>query len=457
MTNRTYDSLNLLLSTDAYKIGHKDQYPKGIELLYSNLTPRKSNDNQIKKVYIHGLKDVILDMEEEWDKHFFSLSIKELSLVLGEYEKIIVKIMGIELYDTSHFKDLWKVKELFNAIKIKVIKDDTLLDFNIPILKIWNIDKKFYWLVNYLETSILSNSWHLITNATKAFELKNLLERYANKTADDSSFVEYQAHDFSARGISTNNAVGPLGQGHLFSFSGSDSLAAILKYNLQPNREKKPEWKGSSVFATEHSVMMGANKEEEFDFIKEIIKQYPVGVFSIVCDTYDYYNVINNYLPKLKEDILKRDGKIVIRPDSGDEIKITLDSLEKFWEIFSGSINKKGYKVLDPHIGLIYGDGFNYQKIENILIAMEQKGFSSENIVFGIGANVYQNSTRDLFGFSMKVTYMEISSKPKLVCKEPITGISKKSAKGLLAVKDGKLSQCVSWEESNNDDMIFVK
>ncbi len=456
MTNKTYDSLALLLSTDAYKLGHKDQYPKGVEILYSNLTPRKSKDDKIKQVYVHGLKDAVLDMYQEWDKHFFSLTKVEIALVLEEYQKIVMRIMNIETYDISHFEDLWKVNKLSNAIKVKVIKDETLLDFNIPILKIWNIDKKFYWLVNYLETSILANVWHLITNATKAYELKKLLEEYADKTADDNGFVKYQAHDFSARGISTSSAVGSLGQGHLFSFEGSDSLAAILKYNLQPNRDKKPQWKGSSVFATEHSVMMSATREEEFDFIKQIINQFGSGIGAIVCDTYDYYNVINNYLPKLKEDILKRDGKIVIRPDSGDEVKITLDSLEKFWEIFSGTINKKGYKVLDPHIGLIYGDGFNQEKINNILIAMEQNGFSSENIVFGIGANVYQNSTRDLFGFSMKITYIEINSKPKLLCKEPMTGMNKKSAKGLLAVKAGKLIQCVSWEESDNDDMIFV-
>lgn len=105
------------------------------------------------------------------------------------------------------------------------------------------------------------------------------------------------------------------------------------------------------------------------------------------------------------------------------------------WNYFGGTINDAGYKVLNPHIGLIYGDGITVQLADKILTKMEHMGFASSNIVFGVGSFTYQYVTRDTFGFAMKATSAVIDGKRRAIFKDPVTAKgSKTSAKGLLHV-----------------------
>ena len=455
MNNKIYDGLMLLLSTDAYKLTHKDQYPKGINKVYSSLTPRKIKDDVIDQVYVCGVESAILEMNRSWNNNFFSLNDKEVDELLKEYSKAAKYVVMTEQYDIKHFKKLWEKKALKNVIDIRVLKDKTLINPGVPILKIWNIDDDFFWLTNYLETYLLSNIWNIVTSATKAYYLKILLDKFADETTNDSSFTIDQARDFSYRGLSSSQTAVWTGMGHLYTFKGSSTVPAIIKYNLDPIMKNHPnKWNGDSIPATEHSVMSSYGPNEEFGLYLNLLKKYPSGFLSIVSDTYNYWNVIENYLPKLKDKILERDGKIIIRPDSGDPVKIIIKTLNKIWEIFGGTKNSKGYKEIDPHIGVIYGDGINYSIAKKILEEMKKNKYASSNIVLGIGANTYQKSTRDLFGFVMKATYIEINGIGKSVYKCPKTDKTKRSAKGLLSVVNGILHEEVTWQESLQDDMI---
>lgn len=184
-------------------------------------------------------------------------------------------------------------------------------------------------------------------------------------------------------------------------------------------------------------------KEGEFETFKRLITEtYPTGIVSIVSDTWDLWKVITEFLPKLKQTILERDGKVVIRPDSGDPVKIICGTewrygvVELLWNIFGGTVNKKGYKELDPHIGVIYGDSITLDRAKLILSKLREKGFASSNIVFGIGSYTYQNMTRDTLGFAMKATSGVVKGKRVDIFKDPITDDgTKKSAKGLLRVE----------------------
>ena len=155
-----------------------------------------------------------------------------------------------------------------------------------------------------------------------------------------------------------------------------------------------------------------------------ITETYPAGIVSIVSDTWDYWKVITEFIPTLKSEILARDGKVVIRPDSGDPVKIICGdpdakpgspefkgSVECLWETFGGTETATGYKLLDGHIGLIYGDSITLERCEAICSQLEAKGFASTNVVFGIGSYTYQYVTRDTFGFAMKATYGEVNGK----------------------------------------------
>ena len=208
----------------------------------------------------------------------------------------------------------------------------------------------------------------------------------------------------------------------------------------------------------------------EFQHFKSLTTEtYPTGIVSIVSDTWDLFRVLTDYLPRLKEEIMAREGKVVIRPDSGDPVDIICGNLihgsrspegkgviELLWDTFGGTVNSKGYKQLDEHIGAIYGDSITPERAKEILKRLEAKGFASTNIVFGIGSYTYQYVTRDTLGLAMKATYGAVNGEGREIFKDPITdsGI-KKSARGLLRVKDGKL---FDQQEDINDlgDMQVV-
>jgi nicotinamide phosphoribosyltransferase len=221
--------------------------------------------------------------------------------------------------------------------------------------------------------------------------------------------------------------------------------------------------------------MCAGGKETEIDTFRRLIKDYPTGVLSVVSDTWDYWKVLNEYAPALKNEIESRKpnhiglAKLVFRPDSGDPEKIICGdpdaemyspawygSLELLWKHFGGTINEKGYKVLNQRVGLIYGDSITLERANNILKRMKEMGFASCNIVFGIGSYTYQYITRDTLGFAVKAT-AKVDSEEGLVSlfKDPVTDDgTKKSAKGLLCVyrnNDGKIvtKQECTFEEEN--------
>jgi Nicotinic acid phosphoribosyltransferase len=236
----------------------------------------------------------------------------------------------------------------------------------------------------------------------------------------------------------------------LLSFTGTDTIPAIDWLEHFYNADAEKELIGGSVPATEHSVMcLGGNETEKETFLRLITEVYPKGIVSIVSDTWDYWKVVDKLLRELKPNIMSRDGKVVIRPDSGDPVKIVCGdpdsynvpvrkgTIEVLWDIFGGTINSKGYKQLDPHIGVIYGDSITLDRCRDICENLKQKGFASTNIVFGIGSYTYQYVTRDTFGFAMKATHGIVNGQPVDIYKDPITddGV-KKSAKGLLCVNN---------------------
>ena len=127
-------------------------------------------------------------------------------------------------------------------------------------------------------------------------------------------------------------------------------------------------------------------------------------------------------------------------------------SVETLWEIFGGTINKKGYKVLDEHVGLIYGDSITPDRADEILDKLEKKGFASNNIIFGIGSYTFNFSTRDTLGFAMKATYGEINGKGIEIFKDPKTDSGKKSAKGLLKVIKDSEGEYLLLDQQSDDN-----
>ena len=442
---------NPLFVIDFYKVDHRRQYPEGTTEIYSNFTPRyvKKNhsllsdfDNQI---VFFGLQFFIKDyLIEQWNYLFFD---RPKCLVIDEYKNLIQTSLGIDDFDCSHLEALHDLGYL--PIRIKAINEGFRVPIGVPVLTVVNTHPDFYWLTNYLETIISASLWKACTSATIAFEYKRLLTKYAAMTGSDETFVNFQAHDFSFRGMSGWNDATISGAAHLTSFWGTDCVSAIDLLNYHYDAAKSIVPVGTSVPGTEHSVMCCGGSDGEYETIKRLITEvYPEGIVSIVSDSYDLWRTLTVYLPSLYKEINERQGKVVIRPDSGNPVDIICGdlcavsdtpafkgALQLLWEVFGGRINSEGYKELHPKIGLIYGDAITVERANLILKLMAEKGFASSNIVFGVGSYTYQYVTRDTFGFAMKATSAVIHGKRHAIFKDPITGDdNKKSARGLLKV-----------------------
>lgn len=428
---------------DGYKVDHRRQYPEGTELVYSNWTPRKSRIEGVDKVVFFGLQYFIKKyLMETFDQDFFG---KPKSEVIKKYQRRIAGYLGPDAITYEHVADLHDLGYL--PVEIKALPEGMLVPMRMPMFTIKNTKPAFFWITNFLETILSCIIWMPCTSATMAFQYRKILDGYALKTGGDPAFVNWQGHDFSFRGMAGLEAAMMSGAGHLLSFTGTDTIPAIDFLEEYYHADVDKELVGGSVSATEHSVMcMGTQQDEIETFRRLITETYPVGIVSIVSDTWDYWKVITEFIPKLKSEILARDGKVVIRPDSGDPVKIICGdptaevgspefkgSVECLWEIFGGTLTATGYKLLDQHIGLIYGDSITLERCEAICSQLEAKGFASTNLVFGIGSYTYQYVTRDTFGFAMKATYGEVNGVGRPIFKNPKTDDgTKKSAKGMI-------------------------
>jgi nicotinamide phosphoribosyltransferase len=434
--------MNPLLLTDGYKLGHKEQYPQGTTKVYSNWTPRKSRIDNIDNVIFFGLQYFIKKyLIKQFDTEFFN---QPKAAVVTEYKRAVDHYLGVN-YDVSHIEDLHDLGYL--PIEIKALPEGTEVPIRVPMFTIVNTLPEFFWVTNYLETLLSNSIWQPCTSASIAKQYKTILTKFAQETdVENLEFINWQGHDFSMRGMSGIESAILSGMGHALSFTGSDTLPVAINLEKFYNTDVTKELVIGSVNATEHSVMCAGNKEDEIETFKRLLETYPTGILSVVSDTWDLWKVLTDYLPKLKEEILERDGKLVIRPDSGDPVDIICGCdhddptiakgvIELLWAAFGGSLNTQGYKVLNPKIGAIYGDSITIDRATQICERLKEKGFASTNVVLGIGSFTYQYNTRDTFGFAMKATYIEVNGEGRPIFKDPITDDgTKKSAKGLIKV-----------------------
>lgn len=462
--------MNPLLLTDGYKVDHRRQYPQGTTMVYSNWTPRKSRIQAVDEVVFFGLQYFIKKyVIEDFNQYFFGKPKEE---VVKKYARRINNYLGENQVGTAHIEALHDLGYI--PMVFKALPEGASVPLRVPMFTMYNTMPEFFWLTNYFETLLSAVVWLPCNSATIAREYRKILDRYAAETSTLEELVNWQGHDFSMRGMGGVEAAVTSAAGHLLSFTGTDTIPAIDFLEEYYNADSDKELIGGSVAATEHSVMcMGTNEGEYETFKRLICEVYPKGIVSIVSDTWDLWKVLQDYLPRLKNEIDNREGKVVVRPDSGDPADILCGSpngtteaerkgvVELLWDIFGGTVNSKGYKELIPQIGAIYGDSITLERAAEICERLKQKGFASTNVVLGIGSFTYQYNTRDTFGFAMKATYGEVNGEGREIFKDPVTDDgTKKSAKGLMKIElaDGKyiLKDQVSREEEKTGELKEV-
>lgn len=505
------------LQTDGYKIDHRRQYPTNSQLVFSNLTARGTRVKGLDKVFLFGLQYFIKEyLINEWNESFFN---KDVEDVVYRYTRRLNGYLGPNQIGDQHIRDLHALGYL--PLEIWTLPEGSNVNLRVPMFVVWNTDARFFWLTNAIETILSTTIWGPCTSATTAVMYRKIFEKWAKQTAPEAiGFVPWQGHDFSFRGHFCKEAATVSGAAHLLAFTGTDTLPAIDFLEEYYNSNVDEELVGGSVSATEHSVACMNSVyldgvPDDFEYFERMITEvYPSGIISLVADTFDFWNCVNpdgGIVATLKDKILARDGKVVIRPDSGDPVKIVtgytedeiiredgkifvkgvmgddfptifkkeeLTELEVkgliqcLWEIFGGTESSTGYKLLDSHIGAIYGDSITLERAEQICQRLADKGFASTNVVFGIGSFTYQGSvtpdaivTRDTHMFAVKSTYGEVlvdgARKGVEIFKDPKTDSGmKKSAKGLTAVyeQDGEfiLKDQASWDEVKNCAFVQV-
>lgn len=445
---------NLLLCTDVYKFGHKVQYPKNTTKVYSYLQAR-SNKKYDTTVF-YGLQYYI--------KEYLSNPVTKENV--DEFIETVEMILGPGMVERSGYDQLAELGYL--PLEIKAVPEGSVIPVKNALLTITNTHPDFAWLVGFTE-SLLLKVWNTCTVATNSKKIQSVCKAYAKTTCDDDNHVSFQVHDFGYRGCSSEETAALSGSAHLLSFLGTDTVPAVrLIKNVYGVNKGEPI--GLSVPATEHSVMCSYTQDKEIDAFNGMLDRYPSGIVSIVSDTYNLWNVLTNFAEELKPRILAREGKVVFRPDSGDPLKIICGNpevesntpegkgaLQLLWDKFGGTVNSKGYKVLNPKVGLIYGDGIYDEKMVAILTTMKEQGFASSNIVFGIGGLLLQNFNRDTLGFAIKATHCIVDGEDRDIVKDPITDHGKKSHKGYLALRqeNGKYVTVDQLTEDQANDTLL--
>lgn len=441
---------NILLCTDVYKMGHMEQYPPGTTKIYSYLVAR--SDKVLPDILFYGAQYYI--------KKF--LTVKPEQWMVDEFLEYRKNILGMDASEDIKNKLNGLVELGYIPLEIKSLEEGTIIPVKNVLMTITNTHPDYYWCVGFFE-SLLLKVWNTATVASYDLKLFNLCEKFSNATCDDNSHLPFQVHDFGYRGCSSEETAALSGSAHLINFLGTDTIPAIKLINTYYSKNTRPI--GLSVPATEHSVMCAFGEKNEFDAFTNLLKLYPSGILSIVSDTYNLWEVLTNFTERLKEEILSREGKVVFRPDSGNPEDIicgdmsatdgspaNLGALELLGNKFGYTVNSQGFKVLNPKVGLIYGDGMYFARFERIFKRLEDMGWASSNLVVGIGGLLLQNHSRDEQGYAIKATYAEVNGEVRELIKDPITDSGKKSHKGLLQLSQNSNGEFVTkdkctWEE----------
>ena len=403
---------NLLLDTDSYKASHWLQYPKGTEYVYSYLESRG------------GMFDTTV---------FFGLQ-----PLLEKLSRPITMAMVLEANDffAKHGVPFnyegWKrlVDKLGGKlpIRIKAVKEGSVIPTKNVLLTVENTDAEFAWLTSYLETYLM-RVWYPTTVASLSYHCKKLIMKGLEQTSDDPvSEIGFKLHDFGSRGVSSAESAAIGGAAHLVNFMGSDTVLGVVF----ANEVYQAGMAGFSIPAAEHSTITSWGREHELDAYRNMLDKFarPNSLVAVVSDSYDMKNAVENLWGKeLRQQIIDSGATVVIRPDSGVPHVVVLETLRQLEQAFGVTINKKGYKVLN-YVRVIQGDGINYHSLRDILDTITLNGYSVTNVAFGMGGGLLQQVNRDSFKFAYKCSSITVNGVERDVFKDPKGEPFKKSKAG---------------------------
>ena len=412
---------NIILNTDSYKASHWLQLPNDTRNIYSYI---ESRGGEFDRTLFFGLqmfldelstnpvnKDDINDAADFWAAHGEPFNREGWEYIVNNYG--------------GHL-----------PIRIKAIPEGTVIPTHNALVTIENTDPLCAWVTSYIETALLRAVWYPTTVATVSWHAKQIIMDSLNRTSDDPmGQIGFKLHDFGARGVSSEESAGIGGAAHLVNFLGTDTVSGVRYVNTYYNTNTPVS--GFSIPAMEHQTVTSWGRDGETDSYRNMLNNFgkPGSLLACVSDSYDLFNAISNiWGGSLKEEVIKSGATVVIRPDSGDPKTIPVKCVELLGEKFGYTVNSKGYKVLNPAVRVIQGDGITIKTIPVILDNLNLAGWSTDNLAFGMGGGLLQQVNRDTLKFAMKASAANVGGEWRDVYKDPITDPGKTSKKGRFVV-----------------------
>lgn len=413
---------SILTRSDSYKVSHWVQYPHGTENVYSYL---ESRGGMFNETVFFGLQYYLME--------YLQGSIVSMTDINRAEKMFNAHFGGTTIFNREGWEHIVYQHDGMLPVKIKAVPEGMVVPYRNVLMTMEVTDPKCYWLTNYLET-MLSKVWYTTTVATSSREIRKIILKYLEDTGDPAG-VDFKLHDFGYRGVSSEETAALGGMAHLTSFLGSDTMIAI-EY---ASHFYGAACAGFSIPASEHSTMTSWGRENEVEAFRNMLMQYPDGLVACVSDSYDIMAACRDlWGTELKDAVMNRAGTLVVRPDSGDPETICANIFEILWDKFGGTINDKGYRVLDDHVRIIQGDGIKWDNsghtVEGILNRLKMNNISADNIAFGSGGGLLQKWDRDTNKFAIKCSEITIDGTSRDVYKQPATQLSKTSKKGRLAL-----------------------
>lgn len=410
--------VNTVELSDSYKVSHWKQYPPDTTKIYSFF---ESRGGVFPEVTFYGLQYYL--------KRYLSGRIVTPENVEEAAEDFEAHFGAGGIYNRAGWERVLTVHNGRLPILIKAVPEGANVPTRNVLMTVENTDPELPWVTNYVET-LLSMIWYPTTVATRSRYMRLLVQKYLEETGDPS-LIDFKVHDFGFRGSTSVESAGIGTSAHLVSFRGTDTLQGLRvarKYYGEPMA-------GFSIPAAEHSTITSWGKEGETEAYANMLNAFPTGLVAVVSDSYDvFYACREIWGKKLKEAVLARDGVLVVRPDSGYPPDVVLRVLQTLGGAFGYEVNAKGYKILNPKVRVIQGDGIDYEMLDKILVAMKINGWSADNVAFGSGGGLLQKMDRDTQKFAFKCSATEIGGVWRDVMKDPITDPGKRSKAGRLAL-----------------------
>lgn len=417
---------NICLLTDSYKLSHYRQYPKDTTNVSSYFESR--DGARWRKTVFFGLQ------------YFLQRYMQGRVVTPGkvqEADRYAKAHFGAELFNYRGWMDIATKHKGMLPLRIKAVAEGTPVPVSNAMMTVEATDPNHPWLTNYMET-LLVNVWYPCTVATQSREMKKVWLHYLNETGDPAG-IDFKLHDFGCRGVTCPEQAGLGGAAHLVNFKGTDTLPAIVL----ADRFYDCDMAGFSIPASEHSTITSWGRDNELDAMRNMLRAYPeVPLVACVSDSYDIWNACSNLWGKeLKEEILSREGTLVVRPDSGDPPSTVKKVIKTLMDAFGYETNAKGYDVLPPQVRVIQGDGIDFDMIPRILETLREDGISADNLAMGSGGGLLMKLDRDVQRFAFKCSAIERDTLWHDVYKDPVTDAGKKSKRGLMKLV---------WEEGSH-------